>query len=92
MLKLTNPDLFMVGTLCQIPLSIHAIDRDSEEIGVILEKIDIVLVEMARFARVNLKHPKWLIIAADHDVHGALDAVLPQELGYVEPVFGVDVL
>ena len=82
----------MMGTLCQIPLSIHAIDGNSEKIGVILQKIDIVLFEMARFAGVNLKHPKWLIIAANNDVYRALDSVLHQKLGYAESVFSIDVL
>src|SRR4029450_7295067 len=66
-------------------LNPHSVDSRSQQIGVVLKKIDVVLLEFPEPPRVNLQHTEWAVLAANNNIDGAPDAMLDQELGNFEP-------
>src|ERR1700761_8957574 len=85
MLKLVTEHFLPERSPCQFPLDTHSVDSGSQKIGVVLKEIDIVLLEFAELTRVNLQHTERAVLAANHNINGAPDAMLDQELGYFEP-------
>src|SRR4029453_13888373 len=85
MLKLVTEHFLPEGTLRQFSLDFHSVDSRSQQIGVVLKKIDIVLLEFPELPRVNLQHTEWAVLAANNNIDGAPDAMLDQELRNFEP-------
>src|SRR6478735_6450606 len=85
MLKLVTEHFLPERSLRQFSLDPHSVDSRSQQIGVVLKKIDVVLLEFPELPRVNLQHTEWAILAANNNIDGAPDAMLDQELGNFEP-------
>jgi hypothetical protein len=92
MLKLVTEHFLPERPVCQFSLDPHSVDSRSQEIGVILKEIDIVLLEFAKQARVNLQHAEWAVLAANNNIDSAPDAMLDQELGNYKPNFPLGIL
>src|SRR6476659_2129100 len=85
MLKLVTEHFLPERSLRQFSLDPHSVDSRSQQIGVVLKKIDVVLLEFPELPRVNFQHTEWAVLAATNNIDGALDAMLDQELGNFEP-------
>ena len=85
MLKLVTEHFLPERPLRQFSLDPYSVDSRSQQVGVVLKKIDIVLLEFPELPRVNLQHTEWAVLAANNNIDGAPDAMLDQELGNFEP-------
>jgi hypothetical protein len=85
MLKLVTEHFLPERSLRQFSLDPHSVDSRSQQIGVVLKKIDVVLLEFPELPRVNFQHTEWAVLAANNNIDGAPDAMLDQELGNFEP-------
>src|SRR5689334_5905896 len=79
MLKLMTEHFLPERPLRQFSLDPYSINSRSQEIGVVLKKIDIVLLEFPELPRVNLQHTEWAVLATNDNIDGTPDAVLDQE-------------
>src|ERR1700752_2066766 len=68
MLKLVTEHFLPERPLRQFSLDPHSVDSRSQKIGVVLKKIDIVLLEFPELPRVDLQHTKWAILAANDNI------------------------
>jgi hypothetical protein len=84
MLKLVTKHFLAERPLGQLSLDPHSIDSGRQQIGVVLKKIDVVLLEFPELPRVNLQNTKWAVLAANDNIDGAPDAMLDQEFGNCE--------
>src|SRR6478735_5518275 len=64
MLKLVTEHFLPERPLGQFSLDSHSVDSRSQKIGVVLKKIDIVLLEFPKLPRVNLQHTEWAVLTA----------------------------
>jgi hypothetical protein len=85
MLKLVTEHFLSERPLRQFSLDSHSVDSRCQQVGVVLKKIDIVLLEFPELPRVHLQHTEWAVLTANNNIDGAPDAMLDQELGNFEP-------
>ena len=92
MLELVPEHLLPKRPLRQFSLDFHAINGRSQDIGVILEKVDIVLRELPLLPRIDLQDTERSIIAANNNVYGAPHAMFDQQLRNLETFLACGVL
>ncbi len=68
----------------ELILLIYAIDSRSKKVGVVRQKVDVVLPKGTRLSRINFQNSKRAAISANDDVDRALDPVLKQQGGNFE--------
>src|SRR5437764_12670739 len=82
MLKVVAEHPLMLRAVRYLGLAVHALERRGQQIGVVLEKIDVVLRKTTELPRVYLQYaerPVWPVLTTKVHVDRALDPVLGQK-------------
>ena len=90
-MKFVQKNFLFFYTGFELLLLIYAINGRGKKIGIVIQKIDIVLPKRTMLSRVNFQNSEWAALSPNDHIDCILDPVLNQQRGNFEAAFGGNV-